>query len=185
MRCIESVLHKCIHMPPVAPTCRRPVTIISLPMPLPQAPTVDTNFRIGTVLSVSTLIGRVLAIEHDRRMVWTVIRLELARTPEFPEGSAARAYLLRLPLDALGMIDASAFEASPQLATVRRYWPNERDKEGYVLHKRRNWVFSYAPGEEDDEALFHLETHPIRLGEFVTVTETDGERLPFRVVRCE
>lgn len=118
-------------------------------------------------------------------MVWTVIRLELARTPEFPEGSAARAYLLRLPLDASGMIDTPSFEKDPQLATVRRYWPNERDKEGYVIRKRRNWVFSYAPGEEDDEALFHLETHPIRLGEFVTITETDGEKLPFRVVRCE
>jgi len=118
-------------------------------------------------------------------MVWTVIRLELARTPEFPEGSVGRAYLLRLPLDASGMIDTTAFETSPQLATVRRYWPNERDKEGYVVHKHRNWVFSYAQGDEDDEALFHLETHPIRLGEFVTITETDGEKLPFRVVRCE
>jgi len=145
----------------------------------------DTSWQVRISLSVSTLIGPVLAIEHDRYMVWTVIRLELARTPEFPEGSAARAYLLRLPLDTSGMIDTAAFETSPQLATVRRYWPNERDKEGYVIHKRRNWVFSYAPGEGDDEALFHLETHPIRLGEFLTVTETDGEKLPFRVVRCE
>ena len=118
-------------------------------------------------------------------MVWTVIRLELARTPEFPEGSAARVYLLRLPLDASGMIDTVAFDSEPQLATVRRYWPNERDKEGYVARKGGNWIFSYAPGDEVDEALFHLETHPIRLGEFVTITETDGEKLPFRVARCE
>ncbi len=118
-------------------------------------------------------------------MVWSIIRLELARTPEFPEGSASRAYLLRLPLDAQGVVDVDEFKKTPELATVRRYWPNERDKEGYVVRKGKGWAFSYAIGDEDDETLFHLETHPIRLGEFVTITETDGQKLPFRVVRCE
>lgn len=83
------------------------------------------------------------------------------------------------------MVDIGEFKRKPELATVRRYWPNERDKEGYVIRKRKNWAFSYALGDEDDETLFHLETHPIRLGEFVTITETDGQKLPFRVVRCE
>jgi hypothetical protein len=40
---------------------------------------------------------------------------------------------------------------------------------------------SYEPGEEDDETVFHLETHPLRIGEYVTLTEPDGTRLPFRV----
>jgi hypothetical protein len=40
---------------------------------------------------------------------------------------------------------------------------------------------SYEPGEEDDETVFHLETHPILLGEYITLTEPDGSQLPFRV----
>ena len=69
----------------------------------------------------------------------------------------------------------------PARATVRRFWPNERDQSGYVILTPRGWALSYRPGEEDDEALFHLETHPIRPGEYVTLTEPDGSRLPFRV----
>jgi hypothetical protein len=118
-------------------------------------------------------------------MSWKTIRLELARTDRFPNGSAARAYLLRLPLDEDGLIDIAEFEARPALATVRRYWVNEADKSGYLIHKKPRWVFSYALGEADDESLFHLESHAIRLGEYITITEADGQVLPFRVARCE
>jgi len=114
-------------------------------------------------------------------MTWKLIRLELARTEEFPEGSASRAYLLRLPIGEDGMIDAAAMAKAPALATVRRHWPNEPDMYGYVIRTPRGWALSYRPGEEDDEVVFHLETHPIRLGEYVTLTEPDGRRLPFRV----
>jgi hypothetical protein len=114
-------------------------------------------------------------------MNWKSIRLELARTRDFPEGSASRAYILHLPLDEDGLIDAATLEDTPARATVHRFWPNERDRAGYVVRSPRGWAFSYEIGEEDDEALFHLETHPIRLGEYVTLTEPDGSQLPFRV----
>jgi hypothetical protein len=114
-------------------------------------------------------------------MNWRSIRLELARTTEFPEGSASRAYLLRLPLNEDGLIDAGALGQSPALATVHRFWPNEPDRSGYVVQTPNGWAMSYEPGEEDDEAVFHLETHPIRIGEYIILTEPDGQRLPFRV----
>lgn len=114
-------------------------------------------------------------------MDWTSIRLELARTSEFPQGSPSRAYLLHLPLDETGLIDEEALRHSPARATVRRFWPNERDMAGYVIRTPHGWALSYAPGEADDETVFHLETHPIRLGEYVTLTEPDGRQLPFRV----
>jgi hypothetical protein len=112
---------------------------------------------------------------------WTLVRLELARTPGFPEGSASRAYLLRLPLGDDGLIDEAALCEEPARATVRRSWPDEDDQAGYLVRKGRGWAFSYALGEDDDENLYHLEAHPIRLGEYVTLTESDGTRLPFRV----
>lgn len=118
-------------------------------------------------------------------MSWKSIRLELARTPDFPEGSPGRAYLIRLPLDADGLIDEPSRAAAPAMATVRRFWPNERDMSGYVVRTPGGWAFSYRKGEEDDETVFHLENHPIRLGEYLTLTEPDGSRLPFRVASLQ
>lgn len=117
-------------------------------------------------------------------MTWKTIRLELARTPEFPEGSAARAYVLRLPLDAEGVIDEAAYRAERERAVVRRLWLGESEQSGLLIRKRRGWAFSYEPGDEDDEAIFHLETHRIRPGEYLTLTEADGGRLPFKIVHC-
>lgn len=115
-------------------------------------------------------------------MRWTTIRLELARSPAYPNGSPSRAYLLHLPLDSSGFVDETAFRATPALATVRRHWPNERDRAGYVIRRKRGWAFSYALGDADDENLFHLESHPLFPGEYVTITEPDGTLLPYRVV---
>ena len=64
---------------------------------------------------------------------WNVVRLELARTPDFPEGSASRAYMLRVPLDRQGLIDEASLLSRPAMATVRRFWPNEPDQTGYGL----------------------------------------------------
>lgn len=116
---------------------------------------------------------------------WKLVRLELARTPEHPAGSASRAYMLRLPLGDDGLIDEAAIAASPGMASVRRFWPNEPDQQGYLIRRGGGWAFSYALGEDDAEELHHLESHAIRVGEYVTLTEPDGRRLPFRVVQAE
>jgi hypothetical protein len=113
-------------------------------------------------------------------MNWKCIRLELARTPDFPKGSASRAFLLRLPLGEDGSIDDIAFREEPRRATVRRYWPNEPDLSGHLIRRPTGWALSYRPGE-DDESIFHLETPRLLPGEYITVTEPDGRRLPFRV----
>jgi hypothetical protein len=118
-------------------------------------------------------------------MTWKNIRLELARTQEFPQGSASRAYLLRLPVDDDGLINEAELRTLPGRATVRRFWPNEPDMSGYVIQTPRGWAFSYRIGEEDDEAIFHLETHRICAGEYITLTEPDGRQLPFRVASVD
>jgi hypothetical protein len=118
-------------------------------------------------------------------MNWKSIRLELARTRDFPEGSGSRAYLLHLPLDEDGRIDEASLKTQPSKAIVRRSWPEERDISGYVIPTPGGWAFSYEPGDADDETVFHLETHAIRLGEYVTLTEPDGQQLPFRVASLQ
>jgi hypothetical protein len=65
---------------------------------------------------------------------------------------------------------------------VRRFWDGEDEEHGHLIHTRhRTWAFSYAPGEDDDEPIFHLESHRLAEGEYVTITETDGTALPFRI----
>ena len=114
-------------------------------------------------------------------MTWTTIRLELARTADFPNGSAARSYVMRLPLGGDGLIDEQEYRHHPELATVRRFWPNEPDRHGFLLRTADGWALSYQPGEEDDEILFRLDAHSIKPGSYLTLTEPDGERLPFIV----
>ena len=58
-------------------------------------------------------------------MNWKAIRLELARTSDFPNGSASRAYLMRLPLRDDGAIDEGALDEAPEQATVVDEGANE------------------------------------------------------------
>jgi hypothetical protein len=111
------------------------------------------------------------------------VRLELARTPEFPEGNPACGYELVLPLDRNGLLDASEWRQHPAACTVRRFWEGAEDEKGQLIHTRqRAWAFSYVEGEEDDEPLYRLETHQLKAGEYVSVREHDGITRPFRVV---
>jgi hypothetical protein len=117
-------------------------------------------------------------------MTWKTIRLELARTAEFPEGSAAHAYVLRLPIDDNGYIERTAMKHPAESPVVHRLWPDEPDRSGVIINQRAGWAFSYEEGDADDEGIFHLQDHPIKLGEYLTITEADGDRLPFKVVSC-
>jgi hypothetical protein len=121
---------------------------------------------------------------HNARMTWKTIRFELARTPRYPEGSAAHAYVLRLPVDQDGMVETRPLKAATEHPTVSRFWPHEPDRTGVVIKTDGKWSFSYRSGEADDETIFHLEDHPINIGEYLTITETNGEKLPFKVVNC-
>jgi len=110
------------------------------------------------------------------------VRMELARNPGFPDGSSARGYELHVPLTEDGHLDVEGWRARRKDCSVRRFWQDEPDQHGELVHGRHGWAFSYAPGEDDDEPVFKLGTHLFQVGEYVTVRETDGESLTFRVV---
>lgn len=118
-------------------------------------------------------------------MSWMTVRLELARTPQFPEGSAEHGYQLHVPVRADGLIDAEEVAAARERATAFRFWPDERDRKGYVIRTGRGWAISYALGEDDDEGVFHLETHALRPGNYLTLTGADGASEPFRIAAME
>lgn len=115
------------------------------------------------------------------------IRLELARTPDFPEGSSANGYDFVAPLDEKGYLDSSKWPEVKSACTVRRFWSGQPDEHGVLIHRRNgDWAFSYAPGDDDDEPIFRFDRHLFVEGEYVSVTEHDGVVRPFRVarVRC-
>jgi hypothetical protein len=98
-------------------------------------------------------------------VTWHLIRLDLARSETFPEGSHEHCYLLRLPLDERGLVDQQALRAAPERASVLRSRPDEPERTGQVGIANGGWLFSYAPGEGEDEQVFHLESHSLRRGD--------------------
>jgi hypothetical protein len=111
------------------------------------------------------------------------VRLELARTTEFPGGSSDCGYEFIAPLDAKGRLDVESWRKQRAHCKVRRFWIDQADENGELLHTRGGrWVFSYAPGTEDDEPIFKLDRQHFVPGEYVSITEHDGVTRPFRVV---
>lgn len=117
-------------------------------------------------------------------MTWKTIRLELARTADHPDGSSAHAYVFRVPLNDEGFIDPKELKQAEKTPVVRRFWPGQADQAGVVIASPKGWAFSYKVGDEDDEVIFRLKDHPLKVGEYLTITETDGSELPFRVISC-
>lgn len=110
------------------------------------------------------------------------IRLELARTAEFPEGSPQHGYEFVAPLDHRGHIDLANWRNAKGVCTVRRFWKNAADENGVLIHRKNGtWAFSYAVGDDDDEPIFRFDKHAFVVGEYVTVTEHDGVARPFKV----
>ena len=109
------------------------------------------------------------------------IRLELARTKDYPQGSASHGYEFVAPLDADGHLDMDEWKKNAQACTVHRFWAGEDDETGQLIHNRKGWAFSYEPGEDDDEPIFKFDRHDFREGEYISVTEHDGKTRPFKI----
>lgn len=110
------------------------------------------------------------------------IRLELARNREFPLGSAAHGYEFIAPLTADGHFDPEEWRASRARCTVRRFWPGEPEERGHLVHKGQRWAFHYdGATPDDDEPIFRFDRHSFIEGEYVSITEHDGELRTFRI----
>ena len=114
------------------------------------------------------------------------IRLELARNKDYPDGSADHGYEFRAPLRPDGHIDLEGWEGLAQLCTVHHFWGTQLDERGQLIRTvDGRWAFSYAVGEDDDEPFFRFESHVFAVGEYVTITEHDGEDRAFKVVAVD
>ncbi len=111
------------------------------------------------------------------------IRIELARTPDFPDGSPKYGYEFIAPLTQDNHIDADAWKKVRDHCGVLRFWGTDRAERGLLRHVGNGWRFDYDPGDDaDDERFFKLDRHSLAPGDYVSVTEHDGVQRPFRVV---
>lgn len=111
------------------------------------------------------------------------IRLELARTKDYPEGSARCGYEFTAPLTKDGRLDLDLYREQKSACRVHRFWEGQKTEAGALLHLGKDrWVFSYAAGADDDEPAFKFDRHSFVTGEYVSVTEHDSVTRPFKVV---
>ena len=116
-------------------------------------------------------------------MALKTVRLELARTKEFPKGNSNHGYVFHAPLTEDGSLDEAAWPENKELCSVRRFEDDLEDEHGLLLQLGGGrWVFSYEPGEDDDEPLFRLSSHRFQNGEYISIVEYDGEQRTIRVI---
>jgi hypothetical protein len=119
------------------------------------------------------------------------IRLNLARSKEFPEGSDRRGYEFVAPLDDKGHIDVNLWRKEREHCRVRRFWEGADDEIGFLVHKpggpeHARWVFDYdQTAEDDDESGYRFGAHAFRPGEYVSIRNDDGETHTYLVVSVE
>jgi len=119
------------------------------------------------------------------------IRLNLARSKEFPQGSDKHGYEFVAPLDASGHIDAALWHKDPEHCRVRRFWEGEGDEIGFLVHKpggpeHARWVFDYDDtAQDDDESGYRFGTHAFKPGEYVSIRNEDGDTHTFQVISVE
>jgi hypothetical protein len=118
------------------------------------------------------------------------IRLNLARSKEFPSGSTRHGYEFVAPLDPGGHIDQAQWQKCREKCRVRRFW-NDEEEYGQLVHKpggaeHARWVFEYGNSAvADEEAGYRFGSHVFRPGEYVTIRDEHGEMHTLRVVAVD
>ena len=128
-----------------------------------------------------------MALPHELKR----IRLNLARSKEFPTGSVKHGYEFVAPLDASGHIDPKLWQKYREHCGVRRFWVGEEDEIGRLVHKpggneHARWMFDYDTARsDDDESGYRFGAHKFTPGEYVSISGDDGEMRTFQVVTVQ
>jgi hypothetical protein len=114
----------------------------------------------------------------------TKVRLEIARCPEFPEGSANHGYLLTLPLDENGALDAGQGQHVASRTHFERFWDGEPLEVGHVERHGHGWTLVFDGDDQDAaarEPIFRAEGHRFLPGDYLSIKERDGRLRTFKV----
>jgi hypothetical protein len=114
------------------------------------------------------------------------VTLHAARSKAFPQGSIRHGYVFFAPLTDDGKIDADAWKSHRGECFVRRFWADDPDMRGLLVHRPggrggANWAFELGAKLDDQEEGFRFADHVFRSGEYVSLREQGGELMTFRV----
>jgi hypothetical protein len=118
------------------------------------------------------------------------IRLNLARSKEFPSGSSRHGYEFVAPLDADGHIDPALWAEHREHCRVRRFWDGNEEI-GFLVHRpggpeHARWMFDYGGGSDsNEEAGYRFGAHAFRPGEYVSISDEEGKEHTFQVASVE
>ena len=118
----------------------------------------------------------------------SIIRLELARDHDFPNGSRERGYEFVAPLGADGRIVERDWRPALDRCHVRRFWNGDPDEIGHLIRKPGgSWAFHYdLHGDPDDEETgYRFGDHKFAVGEYVSINEHDDVLRTFKVVAVQ
>lgn len=116
---------------------------------------------------------------------WSFVTLELAPTVEVPRGSVCRGYKFRVPLNSFGWIDEALVDCEPRRATMRRFWPSEADRSGYIVRMRQGWRACDIGSPETDCSFAEFPDCEFRQGSVVEVTGPDGWPIQYFIAKIE
>ncbi len=122
-------------------------------------------------------------------MPLTRLVLRVARNPgtEFPEGNDHHGYVITAPLDKDGYLDVELWRHNKRKCTVVRFSPDDEERaDGLLTHRASKWYFHYDEDDEGpDEPVYRLGQHEMRLGDYLTVHEADGEDLVHKITESQ
>jgi hypothetical protein len=118
-------------------------------------------------------------------MSLTRVVMRLGRNPGagFPDGDNDQGYVVVAPLDKDGRLDLDLWRANKADCTVDRFSPDPAEKaDGWLTHRGSHWFFHYdEEGEGPDEPVYRLGDHTLRLGDYLTIHEADGDDLTYKI----
>ncbi|MFP4518656.1 MAG: hypothetical protein ACLFQ5_04295 [Oceanicaulis sp.] len=121
-------------------------------------------------------------------MALTRLTLRLSRNPDYGivDGDDDRGYVITAPLDKDGKLDAELWRQHKKACTVIRFSPDEDERaDGWLTHRGSNWFFHYDEEHEGpDEPVYKLGDHTLRMGDYVTIHEADGDDLVHKVTEA-
>ena len=121
-------------------------------------------------------------------MALTRIVMRLGRNPDagYPEGDDRHGYVIHAPLDEDGKLNVDLWRAQRLDCTVIRFSPEESEKaDGWLTHRGDNWFFHYDEEHEGpDEPVYKLGDHLMRVGDYLTIHEADGDVLTYKITEA-
>lgn len=121
-------------------------------------------------------------------MALTRVVLRLGRNPDagFPDGDDGQGYVIVAPLDAGGKLDVGEWRDNKKRCKVTRFTAEEPvEADGWLTHRGERWYLHYDEDEEGpDEPVHRLGDHHLRVGEYLTIHEADGEDLTYKITEA-